>query len=248
MVVTVAVRLPAAVGLTSKSTVIDVGLAETTVPVAPLLNATVLFKAVASKPKPLIVTEGALAATLTVRLVTTGVTVRTCAVVPATPLVVTVAFNTPAVVGLVVKATVSLVAVAKVTVPTALLLKATELLAAIVSKPKPSMVSVDASAAKLVVATVATGLTVATFTAPALLTPFVRTMANKSPATFGDVVRLTVSVVAVALVTVPTALPSKSRTLSVLVVLNPKPLMVMVVALAAMTVELAETTGIILAT
>ena len=55
----------------------------------------------------------------------------------------------PTVVGLVEKLTVSEVAVAEVTVPTAPLLKTTVLLPGVVSKPKPAMVSVVALAARL---------------------------------------------------------------------------------------------------
>ena len=89
------------------------------------------------------VSVAALAARFAVLLVTTGVTVATCTAVPLLTLsVVTTAVRLPAVVGLVENVTVSEVAVAAVTVPTAPLLKTTVLLAAVVSKPKPLMVSV----------------------------------------------------------------------------------------------------------
>ena len=58
--------------------------------------------------------------------------------------------------------TVSEVAVAAVTVPTAPSLKTTVLLPAVGSKPKPLMVSVVALAARLAVLLVTTGVTVAT--------------------------------------------------------------------------------------
>ena len=48
--VTSAVRLPNVVGLEEKTTLSEVAVADTTVPTAPLLNATVLFAAVVLKP------------------------------------------------------------------------------------------------------------------------------------------------------------------------------------------------------
>ena len=85
-------------------------------------------------------------------------------------------------VGLVENVTVSEVAVAAVTVPTAPLLKTTVLLAAVGSKPKPLMVIVVALAARLAVLLVTTGVTVATWTAAPLLTPSVVTTAVRLPA------------------------------------------------------------------
>lgn len=64
--------------------------------------------------------------------------------------------------GLVENVTVRPVAVAEVTVPTAPLLNATELLVAVVSKPTPSMFIVASLAAKLLVLLITKGLTVAT--------------------------------------------------------------------------------------
>ena len=65
-------------------------------------------------------------------LVTIGVTVATCTAAPLlTPSVVTTAVRLPAVVGLVENVTVSEVAVAAVTVPTAPSLKTTVLLPAV---------------------------------------------------------------------------------------------------------------------
>ncbi len=121
------------------------------VPEAPSLKLTVLLPAVGSKPKPLIVIVVAFAARLAVLVVTTGVTVGYLRLTAPllTLSVVTTAVRLPAVVGLVVKFTVSEVAVAAVTVPTAPSLKTTVLLAAVVSKPKPLMVTVAALAARL---------------------------------------------------------------------------------------------------
>jgi hypothetical protein len=65
-------------------------------------------------------------------------------------------------VGWVVKVTVNEVVVAAVTVPTAPLLNATVLLAAVALKPVPVMVTVEALAAKLVVELVTVGVSVAT--------------------------------------------------------------------------------------
>lgn len=72
--VTVADKLPAAVGAVVIVTVSDVAEAVATVPTAPLSNTTLLFAAVASKPKPSIVIEVAFAARLAVVAVTTGIT------------------------------------------------------------------------------------------------------------------------------------------------------------------------------
>lgn len=163
LVVTMAVRLPAEAGLVEKVTVNEVAEAVVTVPTALLLRVTVLFAAVVSNPKPLIVTVVELAARPIVRLVTTGITVATWTAVPLlTVFVVTMAVKLPAVVGLVENVTLSVVAVAAETVPTAPLLKTIVLLDAMVSNPKPLMVIVEALAAKLVVARVTTGFTVAT--------------------------------------------------------------------------------------
>ena len=75
---------------------------------------------------------------------------------------VTTAVKLPAVVGLVENVTVKDVALAVVTVPTAPLLNTTVLLAAVVSKPNPAIVTVAASAARFAVLLVITGVTVAT--------------------------------------------------------------------------------------
>ena len=76
--------------------------------------------------------------------------------------VVTTAVRLPTAAGFVENVTVSAVGVAAVTVPTAPLLKATVLWAAVGSKPKPSMVTVVALAARLAVLLVTTGVIVAT--------------------------------------------------------------------------------------
>src|SRR5580704_5128525 len=113
----------------------------------------------------------ALAAKVVMLLVTTGVTVATWTAVPLLTLsVVTTVVRLPAVVGLVENVTVSEVAVAAVTVPTAPSLKTTVLWAAVVSKAMPLIVTVAAFAARLVVLNVTTGETEATWTAVPLLT------------------------------------------------------------------------------
>lgn len=120
MVVTTAVRLPADVGLVEKVTINEVAVAVVTDPTALLLKISVLLPAVVSKPKPLIVTEAALAAKLIVRLVTTGMTVAACTAVPLlTPFDVTTTVKLPALIGFVENVTLSVLAVAAVTVPTA---------------------------------------------------------------------------------------------------------------------------------
>ncbi len=72
------------------------------------------------------------------------------------------AVKLPSVVGLVLKVTVSVVAVAAVTVPTAPLLNVTVLLAGTVLKPKPLIVRVEATMERLEVLAVIAGMTVAT--------------------------------------------------------------------------------------
>ncbi len=155
--VTIAVKLPAAVGLVPKVTIKLVAEAVVTVPAAPLFRVTVLLAAVASKPKPLMVTVVASALSAAVLAVTTGVTFATWTAAPlVTPLDVTTAVKLPAVVGLVVNVTVNEVAVAAVTVPAAPLLKETLLFAAVGLKALPAMVMVDALAARLDVLLVTT--------------------------------------------------------------------------------------------
>ena len=74
---TMAVNLPAVVGLVVKATVSAVALAFVTVPTAPSLKTTVSLPAVESKPKPLMTTLGAVSASLAVFGVTTGISVPT---------------------------------------------------------------------------------------------------------------------------------------------------------------------------
>ena len=76
-VVTTAVKFPSEVGLTAKVTVNAVDVAFVTVPIAPLLKATLLREAVVSNPKPLMTIVDALMAMLAVLVVTTGFTVAT---------------------------------------------------------------------------------------------------------------------------------------------------------------------------
>ena len=149
MDVTTAVRLPAEVGFlfARNATVNSVAVAAVTTPSAPLLNTTVLLAAVVLKPLPRIVMVFAVAARLVVTVVTTGLTVPTRTEVPLLiPLVVTVALRLPEVGGD-VNETVSVVAVAAATVPAAPESKTIELLVWVVSKPIPTTITVEASAA-----------------------------------------------------------------------------------------------------
>ncbi len=77
MVVTTALKAPAAVGGVVRSIVSDRVVAAVTVPMAPLVSVTELLAAVGSKPKPLIVSVSASAARLIELLVITGVTEAT---------------------------------------------------------------------------------------------------------------------------------------------------------------------------
>lgn len=94
---------------------------------------------------------------------TTGVILATATAEPLLRVfVVTTAVSNPAVVGLVENETVSEVAVAAVTVPTAPLLRVTVLLLAVLSNPKPLIVTALALAAnRLEELRVTTGMTVA---------------------------------------------------------------------------------------
>lgn len=161
---------------------------------------------------------------------------------------VTTAVSDPAAVGLVENLTVRVVGVAAVTLPTAPLVNVTKLSPAVVSKPKPWIVTVLALAARFVVLLVTTGMTAATCTGDPLPTVFVVTTAVKAPAEVGFVPSVTVSVVAVAALTVPTAPLLKVTVLFPAVVSNPKPLMVSVAALAAKLVVALVITGITEAT
>ena len=89
---------------------------------------------------------------------------------PLAPSVVTTAINCPVAAGGVLNVTVSEVAVAAVTVPTGVVepsVNVTVSLPAVGSKPWPLMVSVVASAARLAVLLVTTGVGVATCTGAA---------------------------------------------------------------------------------
>ena len=196
-------------------------------------------------------TVAALAAMiLVVAEVTTGLTVAICTAVPLLSVfVVTIAVKLPANTGNVEKVTISSVAVAEVTVPTALLLKTTVLFAAAGSNPNPLMVTVVESAARLAVLVVTTGLTVATWTGEPFTMEFVATTAVNGPAVAGLVERVIVKAVAVALDTVPTAPSLNVTVLFAAVVSNPNPLIVSVVAVARIALEVVLViTGITVAT
>ena len=249
MVVTTALRAPAAVGGVVRFTVSDLAVAAVTVPTAPFVSVTVLFAAVGSNPNPLIVSVVASAAKLTELLVMTGVTVATCTAVGLLmPPVLTTTVKDPAVAGLVEKVTVIDVAVADVTSPTAPLFKVTVLFAIVGSKPNPLITRVAPLAVKFAVLLVTTGITVATLIAEPLSRVLVVTTAVRLPAVVGDVVSVMVNEVAVAAVTVPSASLLNSTSLLAAIGSNPNPEIVMVVALAARLALLADTTGIIVAT
>lgn len=195
------------------------------------------------------VTVLASAARLSVIAVTTGITVATCtAEAVLSALDVTLAVMLPTVVGKVEKVTVSAVAVAAVTVPTAPLPSVTLLSSGVVLKPKPLITSVVALAARLVVLLVTTGLTVATLIGAPLLALLDVTTTVKSSAVAGLVEKVTVNDVAVAAVTVPTALSLNTTVLFAAVVSKPKPLIVSVAELANRSAELVVTTGTTVAT
>src|SRR5205807_2083934 len=119
----------------------------------------------------------------------------------------------------------------------------TLLFAAVVSKPKPLMTKVVAFAARFALLDVTTGVTVATCTAAPLLTPFTLTIAVSGPAVVGVVEKVTVSCVAVAFVTVPTAPSLKTTVLLAAVVEKPLPSIVTVVALNGRLAVLDVTLG-----
>lgn len=136
LVVTIAFKLPAA-GAELKFTANSVEVADTTVPVAPESNTTVLLPAVVSKPTPTIKICDAFALSIEPELaVTTGDTPATCTAVPLLiVLVATEALSCPASVGLLTKVTVNEVADAAVTLPVAPLSNVTVLLPGVGSKP-----------------------------------------------------------------------------------------------------------------
>jgi len=157
------------------------------------------------------------------------------------------AVNLPAV-GTVEKEIDKLVAVADVTVPTAPLLNTTVLSPAVVLKPVPAIVMVVAPNAKLEELCVTTGRTTATCTAVPLLCEFVVTEAVKLPATVGLVLKVTVSLVVVALVTVPTAPLLKVTVLLPATALKPTPLITTLFAVMVCAVVEAVTVGTTVAT
>lgn len=161
---------------------------------------------------------------------------------------VTIAVRLPTELGTVERVTVNDVAVAAVTVPTALLLKATVLFPAVGLNPKPLIVNVVPLIAKAVVALVTTGVTVAICTALPLATPLVVTTAVKLPAVVGLVLNVTVIEVADALVTAPTAPLLNTTVLLPGVVSKPVPLITTVEASAASDKPaFALTTGVMFA-
>ena len=163
LVVTITNKSPATLGGVDKDTVSEVAVAEVTVPAALPSKSTMLLPAVVLKPNPAMVKVVASAASETALLVTTGMTVAISTAKPlGTLLVVTMAVRVPASVGAMERVTVSKSAVAEETVPTAPLLNTTVLLAAVVSKPEPPIVSDVASAGKFAALAVTTGTTVAT--------------------------------------------------------------------------------------
>lgn len=225
-----AVMLPSVVGLVVRFTVSAVAVALVTTPTAPLLKVTVLLDGVVLKPDPLMVNVDAFTPILVALSVTIGamVATRTAAALD-TPLTATTAVSKPAD-GLVVSKTVSVVAVEAITVPTAPLFSVTELFAAVVSKPFPVTVIVVGFNGITELLTVTVGVTLATWTGSPLPMELLVTTAVKSPTEVGLVPKVTVRVVAVAAVTVPTAPLLKTTVLLARVVLNPKPRMIMVFA------------------
>ena len=210
----------------------------------------VLFDGVVeSNPKPLIVIVEALARRFEVLLVTTGLTVATCTPEPLPRLfVVMTAVKLPIVSGDVSNPTVIDVAVDEITVPTAPLLNTTELLAAVVSKPRPAITTVAAFAARLAVLLVTTGVMAATCVALPLFWLFVVTIAVKLPAVEGFVENDTTIDVGVAEVMVPTAPLFNVTALLATVGSKPNPLIVTVDALAATCAVDEVTTGVTSAT
>lgn len=163
-------------------------------------------------------------------------------------MVVTTAVKLPTVVGLVDRVTVNSVAVAVVTVPTTPLLKTIVLLAAVVEKPNPLIVIVAEFAARLVVLLVTLGITLATCTGVPLEREFVVTVAVRLPAVVGRVENVTVRVVCVAVVTVPTAPLLKTTVLRDATGSNANPRISTVVRCAARLSVLIVTTGMMVAT
>lgn len=140
------------------------------------------------------------------------------------------------------------VAVAAVTVPTAPLLNTTVLSPAVVLKPVPLMVMVVVPNAMFVALWVTTGRTTATCTAVPLFCELVVTEAVKLPATVGLVENVTVRLVVVAPVTVPTAPLLNVTELFAATELKPTPLITTVFAVIDWAVVDGLTVGTIVAT
>ena len=163
-------------------------------------------------------------------------------------MVVTLAVRPPTVCGFVENVTISEVAVAVVTVPTAPLLKVTVLFPATVLKPAPVIVTVSAFAASVAVETVTAGATVAIWTAAPLVMRFDVTTAVRLPSAVGLVENVTVSEVAEAAVTVPTAPLFITTVFLAGTRSNPKPLITTVATFIPRLVVLLVTTGVTVAT
>ena len=115
--------------------------------------------------------------------------------------------------------------------------------------PRPVIVTPLALAAKPVVLAVTEGMTEPTITAAPLETPFVTTIAERSPIEVGRVVRVMVKDDAVAAVIDPTAPLLNVTELFAIVVSYPLPMIVKVEALAdRMLPVFASTTGVTVAT
>lgn len=161
-----------------------------------------------------------------------------------TEFVVTDAVRFPREVGSVSILTVSTVAVAAVTVPTAPLLNVTVLFNAVVSNANPLIVMLVALLASVAVLRVTLGSMRATCTGEPLDLVFVVTTAVIFPTLVGLVPIVTVSVVAVAAVTVPVAPLLSVTTLLPGVVSKPAPVIVSVLSEADRFVVVAVTTGV----
>ena len=247
-VVTIAVKEPAT-GFVERVTVSDVGLAAVTEPTAPLLNTTVLLASVVLNPVPEMVTVDRVASNSVELLVTVGLSEATWTAFPLlTPARVTMAVRFPAV-RAPEKVTVKAVADAAVTVPVTPLLNTTVLLPGVTeSKPKPLMIKVGVVSNKFAVLLVTSGTTFATASALPLVIELVVTTAVKLPSEVGFVVNRTVSEVAVAAVTLPTAPRLNATVLFAKIESNPKPLMVTVSELKPRLATLVVTTGLMVAT
>lgn len=247
-VVTTAFSGPAMFGNAANVMLSDVDVAAVIIPTAPLLKLNELLVIVESKPKPAMVRVVVPAANAVVLDVTVGTTRATCTALPLLRLlVVTMAVRFPTLDGLVDNVKVNKLAVAAVTVPTTPLLKATVLLAAVVENPNPLIVIVAEFAPRFAVLLVMTGTTLAICTGFPLAREFVVTTAVRLPAAVGRVDNVTVRVLCVAEVTVPTAPLLKTTRLRDATGSKANPLIVTVLLLAARLPVLLVTTGMIVA-